>query len=167
MFERFTRDARGVVMAAVGEAERRGDRHVGTEHLLLGLIASPDLITCATAADHSLELHRARRTLDDADSEALSAVGINVDEIPGDDGRVARRTRRLPRSPLTDGAKHTLEAALREALAHRDRHIRPAHVLLALCAQRQPDPGLSLLASLGVAPAAVRSSLERRLSAAA
>lgn len=167
MFERFTRDARSVVMAALGEAERRGDRHVGTEHLLLGLIASPDAVASTVVTDHDLDLHRARRTLSEADEAALAAVGVDVDGLPRPDRPIPRRGRRMPRSPFTDGAKQTLEAALREALGHSHRHIGPEHVLLALCARTSPDPGVALLTALGASPTAVRASVEQHLDAAA
>src|SRR4029453_1857546 len=39
MFERFTKPAREVVVAAQEAARRLGDDHVGDEHLLLGLLA--------------------------------------------------------------------------------------------------------------------------------
>ena len=38
MFERFARSAREVVAGAVEEAGHRGDRGVGTDHLLLALL---------------------------------------------------------------------------------------------------------------------------------
>ena len=37
LFERFTHEARSAVTAAVAEAERRDDRHIETDHLLVGL----------------------------------------------------------------------------------------------------------------------------------
>src|SRR5947209_7271771 len=40
MFERFTYEARRVVVLAREEARELGHAHIGTEHLLLGLIGS-------------------------------------------------------------------------------------------------------------------------------
>src|SRR4030095_7886551 len=42
MFERFTDRARNAVRVAQEEARRLGHTSVGTEHLLLGLLAEPD-----------------------------------------------------------------------------------------------------------------------------
>ena len=39
MFERFTDRARHAVVAAQEEARRLGHTYIGTEHLLLGLLA--------------------------------------------------------------------------------------------------------------------------------
>jgi len=47
MFGRFTHDVRAVAIAAVAEAERRDDRRVGTEHLPLDAVASPNAVTSA------------------------------------------------------------------------------------------------------------------------
>jgi ATP-dependent Clp protease ATP-binding subunit ClpA len=40
MFERFTKDARAAVVAAVNEAEAAGQRTVEAEHLLQGVLAA-------------------------------------------------------------------------------------------------------------------------------
>ncbi|MFV0306787.1 MAG: Clp protease N-terminal domain-containing protein [Desertimonas sp.] len=41
MFERFTREARAVVVRAQSEARRLDDGHIGSEHLLLALVVVP------------------------------------------------------------------------------------------------------------------------------
>src|ERR1700691_2102578 len=55
------------------EAVRRGDRTIGTEHLVLALLADP-----ASPAARALgcALGSARRALDALDREALAAVGV-------------------------------------------------------------------------------------------
>ena len=66
MFERFTQSARAVVRAAVGESERRGDGHVGTEHLLLGVALAPSAVV-RQAVGHQLligDLRAGLTTLD-------------------------------------------------------------------------------------------------------
>lgn len=178
MFERFTPDARAVVMNAIGEAERRGDRHVGSEHLLLGVIASANPLTSAALDVFGIDLQRARRTLDAGDIEALAAVGVDVAELPAaeppapepDDGwrRSFWRFRRPgAHKPFTGGAKQTLEMTLREALRAGDRHIGTEHMLLALSARKIPDPAHHLLRAMSVDPDALRREVERRLQNAA
>ena len=65
------------------EARRRGDRKVGTEHLILGLLREP-----ALAQALGCDLQTARDTLDAMDHDALAAVGIgaafNAPPIPID-----------------------------------------------------------------------------------
>lgn len=52
------------------EARRRGDRKVGTEHLILGLLREPVL-----AQALGCDLRTARDALDAMDHDALAAVG--------------------------------------------------------------------------------------------
>ena len=66
------------------EARRRGDRKVGTEHLILGLLREPVL-----AQALGCDLQTARDALDAMDHAALAAVGIgaafNAPPIPIDE----------------------------------------------------------------------------------
>src|SRR5580704_17413732 len=55
------------------EARRRGDRKVGTEHLILGLLREPVL-----AQALGCDLQTARDALDAMDHDALAAVGIGA-----------------------------------------------------------------------------------------
>lgn len=172
MFERFTSDARTVVTTAVAEAEDRGDRHIGTEHLLLGVLSSPNPVVQAVAHAGGVDLARARRALDDADADALAAIGIDVTVLPQElSDPSAAGSRRTPwrrsHRPLTGGAKQTLQGALRVAVGLGHRWIGTEHLLLALCAGAEPDPAIHLLASLTVDPTAMRADLERRMAAAA
>ena len=86
------------------EALRRGDRTIGTEHLLLALLVDPD---SPAARAVGRDLDTARRALDLLDSEALAAIGL----APGvAAGPVAPRPRSgcgsLPRpSPCLPGSR--------------------------------------------------------------
>ena len=51
MFERFTESARMVVVYAQEEARGLGHRHIGAEHLLLGVVRVEAAILPAGAAD--------------------------------------------------------------------------------------------------------------------
>ncbi|MEO6120884.1 MAG: Clp protease N-terminal domain-containing protein [Acidimicrobiales bacterium] len=69
MFDRFTPSARLVVLLARDEAVRQNHRHVGTEHLLITLLAEPDSIAGVVFAHAGLiEAPRLR-------AEVLSALG--------------------------------------------------------------------------------------------
>ncbi|WP_286345171.1 hypothetical protein [Frondihabitans sucicola] len=64
MFERFAADARATVVHAVEESRLRGDRRVGTTHLLLGALHDPVVSTTlgvdlASARAAEAELDRA------------------------------------------------------------------------------------------------------------
>jgi hypothetical protein len=126
------------------EAIRRGDRVIGTEHMVLALLVDP-----ASPAAKALgcDLGSARRALDALDSAALSAIGVE----PGiTAGPVALRTQ--GRLRLTPAAK-AIFTGIRDA--RKNRRAGLGTVLNALLDLRRPDPAAELLAALGVdAPAA-------------
>ncbi len=128
------------------EAIRRGDRTIGTEHLVLALLIDP-----ASPAAKALgcDLGSARRALDSLDDQALSAIGIQ----PGiTAGPVAvRATGRLR---LTPAAKASI-TGIRDA--RKDRGAGLGIVLNALLDLPRPDPAAELLAALGVDADAARA----------
>jgi ATP-dependent Clp protease ATP-binding subunit ClpA len=149
MFERFTKEARAVVVLAQAEAVALEADRIGTEHLLLGLAAEQG--TAAARALGPLGLTHAalraelERSGGGLDADALASIGIDLDEVrrrveesfgPGALG--GRRKGRLPFSP---GAKRALELALREALVLGDRHIGSEHILLGL--MREPGEDIA------------------------
>lgn len=146
MFERFTRDARAVVVHAQEIARERHDALIGPEHLLLGLYAVPGgpavaVLATAGIAQADVEADLARPPA--ADAEALATLGIDLDEVrsrveeafgPGalDRTRAARGRFATGHIPFDGGAKKALELALREAVRMRSGEIGTQHVLLGL-----------------------------------
>jgi ATP-dependent Clp protease ATP-binding subunit ClpA len=129
------------------EAIRRGDRTIGTEHLVLALLADP---ASPTARALGCDLDSARRALDALDNQALAAIGVQ----PGITGPVAvRATGRLR---LTPAAKAVF-TGIRDA--RRNREAGPGIVLNALLDLPRPDPAAELLTALGVDAQAARERL--------
>jgi len=153
MPKRLSVDARKLVLtSAIEEGRRRGDRRLGTDHLLLGLLheeGSP------AAQALGVSLADARAASDALDRAALAAVGIQVEALG--DGPPAQFGRRLP--PLTSGARAVFKRAIDEARPFRSGQIETTHFLLALLSLQRPDPAAELLGALGVDPAAVRRRL--------
>jgi ATP-dependent Clp protease ATP-binding subunit ClpA len=151
MFERFDGASRSAVSGAVDEAARRGDRRVGTEHLLLGLLAAP----VGQVADVvGVDVEQARAGLAVMDAQALRAVGVDAPELPAvAPGRFGARV------PFTAAAKEVLGQSLHAAAAEGGRRIQPRHLLLALLGRTEPDPAAVLLTRLGVDPVLVRQRL--------
>lgn len=92
MFERFTRQARTVVIGAQEEARELRHGRIGTEHLLLAVLRHPEEPGAATLVRLGLtrETCRAAATalfsgdsdpLGPEDAEALRALGIDLAEI--------------------------------------------------------------------------------------
>jgi ATP-dependent Clp protease ATP-binding subunit ClpC len=113
MFERFTAEARSVVVRAQEEARGLQHDYIGTEHILLGLFSMP---TSAAA--------RALRNL----GVTAAAVRAGVEETVG------RGKKEAPPGhiPFTKRAKKVLELSLREALQLKHNYIGTEHILLAL-----------------------------------
>ncbi|MEU0796643.1 Clp protease N-terminal domain-containing protein [Amycolatopsis sp. NPDC005961] len=135
-----------VVTAALEESRRRGDRRLGTEHLLLGLLRDPE---CARALGTDVE--EARAALDRLDRAALAALGIEVEGLRPAEVPVKRG--RLTPGALTSNAR----AVVNEAIRGKPRE--PVELLRALLKVTPPDPAADLMAELGVDAAAVHRRL--------
>jgi hypothetical protein len=179
MFERFTREARRVVLAAVTEVGETG-ADVEPQHLLLALTRAsagegerPDeRVAARILAGHGVtaEALRAAMTgatrrggLSDDEVAALRSLGIDAEEVFrrlaeafGPDALAeaapTRSRRGLGRlgGPFTRDAKKILELSLREAIALRHRSIGSEHLLLALLRAGVPGPTGAVLAERGV-----------------
>jgi ATP-dependent Clp protease ATP-binding subunit ClpC len=147
MFERFTDKARQAVVLAQEEARRLGHPEVGTEHLLLGLLAV---------------------TGDSAGTRTLTDLGIPLDDLRSEvEARIGRGegapSGHLPFAPRN---KKVLELSLREALQLGHNYIGTEHILLGLV--READSGAAqVLAGRGADLDRVRQEVVRQLSAGA
>ncbi|MBT0773699.1 hypothetical protein KIH74_32440 [Kineosporia sp. J2-2] len=152
MFERLADEARDTVVSALTEAGLRGDRRIGTEHLLLGVLHAP-----GPAAALATDVQAARHALDDLDRAALGVVGIDVEGIERLPSPASRK-----RAPFTSGARAVFPRALSQTRRSGSRRITPEHVALALLECARPDPAGELLDQLGVDRQAARTRLQRR-----
>jgi ATP-dependent Clp protease ATP-binding subunit ClpA len=158
MFERFTKEARRVVVAAVDEAGQRGDSRVGTEHLLLGVFAAGwdrlSVLESLGLTDQVLRLQ-----LDAMEDQALQAVGIDRRSLDaGSAGSLPTALRRR-HLPFTGGAKNALKDALVEAIALEHRHIGVEHIVLALTGLPPQDRVTRILRGIGVDAGDLRAAL--------
>ncbi len=112
MFERFTNDARRVVVLAQEEARKLRHNYIGTEHLLLGLLAETNGLAAQALASFGMSLAGTRE-------EVIAIIGPGKDAPSG-------------HIPFTPRAKKTLELALREALQLHHGHIGTEHILLGV-----------------------------------
>jgi ATP-dependent Clp protease ATP-binding subunit ClpA len=174
MFERFTEDARLVVVEAQDEAKRLHHGRVGTEHLLLALLGRRTPTT-AVLLRHGLTREAVTGSVvgyvgqGDLDAEALTALGIDLAAVrstveatfgPGALDGPGGRGRR----PFTPRAKKVLELSLREALALKHKSITDGHIALGLIREGE---GLAakVLHDLGVDPVDLRRDITAALAA--
>ena len=165
MFERFTKEARAVVVLAQDEATALEADRVGAEHLLLGLAGEQG--AAARVLDPMGLGHAALRAelegaADGLDADALASIGIDLDEVrrrvEESFGPGALGGHRKGRRPFSPEAKKALELALREALALGDRHIGSEHILLGV--MRDPhEPVAGLLRRHDQTPETVRTAV--------
>jgi Clp amino terminal domain, pathogenicity island component len=142
------------------EARRRGNRRVGTDDLVLGLLREPDV-----AQVLGCDLGAAREALDAMDRDALVAIGIDrpldappvPTREPALDGRRAVLKAVLTdHLPVTPVAKRAMEAAGKDDQGRWVDTRQKAHgwsrerVLIALLSLAPPDPAAALLDALGV-----------------
>jgi len=111
MFERFSGQARHVVVSAQEEARELDHNYIGTEHLLLGLLTSDSLA-----------------------SASLNALGYTHDNVRDEVEEMIGRGKATPGGhiPFTPRAKKVLELSLREALQLKHNYIGTEHILLGL-----------------------------------
>jgi hypothetical protein len=135
----FLIDARRAVVLAQEEVRALRHAEVGTEHVLLGLLQVGGNIAAALSKP---------------------PLVVDVDEVRRRVAELRPAAEEPPTGqiPFTPGAKKALEQALREALALKDRHIGPEHVLLGVAAV-EDDPGARILADLGADLDTLRSAL--------
>lgn len=113
MLEAYSGDARRVVSLATVEARQLGHGRIGTEHLLLGLLADAD-------SDAAASLRAAGATLAGARFTVSEVIGESLD-VP--DGEAL---------PYTARAQRALERAGRFARRAREPEVTPDHVLLGV-----------------------------------
>lgn len=137
MFERYTDQAKRAVLAAENEARALRHAHVGTEHLLLGLLDEPDGPGVATAALHRLGIapdaarQRVLGHINPGGAPSRPAQAAGEQRVPGEGPPPAPAA-----VPFTHRAMVAAEQALREALRFGHNYIGTEHVLLGLIRAR-------------------------------
>ena len=143
MFGRFTEAARQVVVLANEEARGLKHNHIGTEHILLGLLRAEGSLAALALA--SLEV-----TEEEAHAGVVGRVGPGEDPVAG-------------QVPFTPRARKVLELALREALSLGHNYIGTEHILLAVVREGEGVANHVLL-DLSADPRKIRREVIRMLS---
>jgi ribosomal protein S18 acetylase RimI-like enzyme len=143
MFERFTQSARRVIVIAQEEAALLDHNYIGTEHLLLGLVAEGEGVG----------------------AQALGALGIPLLAARSEVEVKVGRGKTMPAGqiPFTPRAKKVLELSLLEARELGDQHIGTEHLLLGLVREGE-GVAVQVLRTLGVNADDVRQTVITILS---
>jgi ATP-dependent Clp protease ATP-binding subunit ClpA len=147
MFEKFTEGARRAVVLSQEEARGLDHNYIGTEHLLIGLLAVED------EQDVAQRVLGARNFTADTAREALAGiVGRGQKPAPG-------------HIPFTPRSKRVLELSAEESEALHNSHIGTEHILLGLVREGE---GLAakILVHSGIQLADLRAAVLTDVSAA-
>jgi ATP-dependent Clp protease ATP-binding subunit ClpC len=139
--ERFTQRARRVLSLAQEEAERLQHSHIGTEHLLLGLMREEGGVAGRVLRDLGLEIHRVEDLVQRLSNAGQRAVG---------------------KLDLSSGTKRVLELAVDEARRMGHHYIGTEHLLLGLV-RINDGIAIDILKRLGVSTDQVRRQTRRVL----
>ena len=127
--DRFTERAKKVLVLAQQEAQRLNHNYIGTEHLLLGLVAERDGIAAKVLKNLGVELNKVR-------SGVEFIIGRGDRQVIGD-------------ISLTPRAKKVIELAAEEAQELNHNYIGTEHLLLGLIREGE-GIAVGVLESLGV-----------------
>ncbi|WP_227979564.1 Clp protease N-terminal domain-containing protein [Nocardia spumae] len=195
MFERFAKAPRYAIVVAQEEARELRSPSIDVEHVLLGLLCSPDTGLRELLNDNGVTVEGVREKLTRQspseplgadDAAALKSIGIDLEAVRDsvqatfgedvfdepdpvvDKGRGRFRlggSMTFGHIPFTRDAKKVLELSLREAVSRGDDRIEAGHVLLGIL--RSPNATTSDL--LGGAEGAdrLRTSVRDLLDRAA
>ncbi|HSJ52677.1 MAG TPA: ATP-dependent Clp protease ATP-binding subunit [Anaerolineae bacterium] len=140
--DRFTKRARRVLTVAGDEARKLNHRFIGTEHILLGLVAEEGGVAM-----------RVLRELNISGEQVRNAVERTV-------GRGTRPTFTQP--TLTPRTKRVIELAVDEARRRGHHYIGTEHLLLGLVREGE-GVAVDVLRRLGAPPEAIQDQVDRIL----
>jgi ATP-dependent Clp protease ATP-binding subunit ClpC len=141
-FDRFTKRARRVLTKAQEEARRLNHRYIGTEHILLGLVAEEGGVAM-----------RVLNNLEISPGQVRTAVERMV-------GRGTRASLTPP--TLTPRTKRVIEISVDEARKLGQHYIGTEHLLLGLIREGE-GVAVDVLRRLGASPDKVRDQVNRIL----
>lgn len=143
MFERFNEKAIKAVMMAQEESRRLGHNYVGTEMLLVGVVAENTGVTTKEALKKcGVNLKDTRKAVEEMVGRGNGMVSVEI--------------------PFTPAAKRALADGVEEARQLNSSAIDTAHILLALL-KEQGGNAVQILERLGVDTSEVSSELRKEL----
>ena len=138
---RFSGPLRKVLAAAHREANRLGHEYIGTEHLLLALLAVADGVTATVLRQLATTPEQIRQKVEET-------------VIPG------RVSVARPDLPYTSRTKQVFELTHAEAVRSQAAAAEPEHLLIGLCSQGR-GIGAQILVWAGLTTDVARAEVER------
>jgi ATP-dependent Clp protease ATP-binding subunit ClpC len=142
MVERFNEKAIKVVMMAQEESRRLGHNYVGTEMLLVGVVAESTGSAAKVLRKLGVNIKDVRKAVEDMIGRGQGMVSVEI--------------------PFTPAAKRVLAEAVEEAKKLNSNAICTAHILLALV-QEEGGNTLQVLDKLGVDAKTIPDEIKKEL----
>ncbi len=142
MANKFTQKAQRALNAALSSASELGHSYIGSEHILLGLLAESD----------------------SAASKLLSSYGVKQSTVTASILELTGKGSPTPLSPsdMTPRAKRIIEGAAFSMSEYGQNYIGTEHLLISLISDRE-CVAVRILESLGASPSELEESVERFL----
>ena len=125
MYERFTDRARKSLQLANKHACRLNNEHVGTEHILLGVLDEGNGLASAVLKNLGVDVHKLRVFVD-------AAVFTGTEMVS------------MCKLPMTPRGKQVLEYAIEEAKTLQHNYVGTEHILLGLIRCTEGIAGMTL-----------------------
>ncbi|MCH1436862.1 MAG: ATP-dependent Clp protease ATP-binding subunit [Flavobacteriales bacterium] len=145
MDENFSPRVKDVIQYSKEEALRLGHKHIGTEHLLLGIIREGEGMAIEILLSLGIDLKLLRKRIED----------ISTSES-------APKTSKTPNLPLTKQAEKALKTTFLEAKLFSSDIIGTPHLLLCIL-RNESDPMYQLMDQLGVTYEVIKEQFEGRV----
>lgn len=145
MTNRFTQKAQNALNRALTVASEMGHTYIGSEHILLSLIADTECVAAKLLLAKGADVEAVELALAE-----LSGIGTRTLLTPGD---------------MTPRVKHILETAARDALQYTQSYIGTEHLLLAISKDRQ-CMGAKILSNIGISASELEDDIITFLSSA-
>jgi ATP-dependent Clp protease ATP-binding subunit ClpA len=145
-----------VIDLAVDEARKLGHSHVGTEHLLLGIVLESESPAAKILASFGVSLETVRQNVIATLGQPHREVGASA---PPASSFQSSRGFAGPFDRFDEGAKHVLALAQDEAIRHNHNYIGTEHILIGLI-REEKGIAARTLQRLGVELEKARTALE-------
>ena len=132
MFERYSEHARAVIERARQEAQKLRHDHIGTEHLLLGLIEVKEGFAAKVLAHQNVDLVHAKKQVNSMVKHGTGPEDSNYEFLP-----------------FTVHTQNVLNDALKEARDLKHPKIGTEHILLGLLYENH-GVGANVLQNMGL-----------------
>jgi hypothetical protein len=159
-YSRFTLRARRVLTAAEDRAREAGAPGIGSDHLVLGLLAEPEGLAVKAIATLGVSQEQLEAAFAPPGVAGPGVAEPGADRAGGPQDEEGAAARRVPLSPAAAAA---LQGGLRAALNLGHNYIGTEHILLGLL--DEGDATADALGRLGITAASAKQQIVAELAA--